>query len=249
MVFGRRVNGRTLTFGVSGMLRQSNLIMWDHETESWWQQGTFEAIVGDLAGTRLDLIPATIVSWKDFLLSFPQGKVLSHGSFPGYESLSIYGTNPYDYYDTAPRPFLFAGDVDNRLPAMERVVAFTLGKRRVAVPFEVLSQRPVVTLDDGEVVVFYKPDTRSVLDSPSVVEGRRVGTAGVYRSRLDGKRLTFEGASSGRFRDKETGSLWNVFGVAVEGPLQGQRLAPLFSTQSLWFYEAAASPNIEIYSP
>lgn len=251
MVFGRKVNGQVLTFGVSGLLRQSNLIMWDRQTESWWQQGTFEAIVGDLAGTRLDLIPATILSWKEFYEAFPRGKVLSPNSYPFYVSAGIYGTNPYQNYDSAPRPFLFAEDVDKRLPPMERVVAFTLGQRRLAIPFETLAQNPVLHLSEGGkgIVVFYVPDTRSVLDSPIISEGRRVGTAGVYRSDLEGTPLTFEPAGPRLFRDKETGSLWNVFGIAVEGRLKGKRLAPLFHTQSFWFYEAAAFPTTEVYRP
>jgi hypothetical protein len=75
--FDRRVNGQTLGFGVSGLLRNSDLVMWDRQTESLWQQITGEAIVGDLAGTQLPVIPTPIVSWKDFRETFPDGDVLS----------------------------------------------------------------------------------------------------------------------------------------------------------------------------
>ncbi|GBD11239.1 hypothetical protein HRbin23_00892 [bacterium HR23] len=248
MVFSRKVQGRVLTFGVSGLLRQSNLIMWDRQTESWWQQGTFDAIVGDLAGEHLDLIPATILSWQEFRQTFPQGRVLSPDSYPFYVSAGIYGSNPYDYYDSASRPPLFAEPVDPRLPAMERVVAFSLGTRRLAIPFSVLAQSPVLPVE-GDVVVFYAPNTRSPLDSPVLAEGRRVGTAGVYRSVVLGQRLSFKPVGPGRFQDEETGSVWNVFGVAVEGRMQGKRLPPVFHTQSFWFYEAVAFPHTEVLRP
>ena len=56
VVNSREIDGKVFTFGVSGLLRHSDLIMWDHETESWWQQGTSEAIVGAMTGTKLELI-------------------------------------------------------------------------------------------------------------------------------------------------------------------------------------------------
>ena len=77
IVFDRRLEGIVYDFGVSGNLRNSDLIMWDRQTESWWQQFTGEAIVGELAGKRLTFIPASIISWADFKAANPEGKVLS----------------------------------------------------------------------------------------------------------------------------------------------------------------------------
>ena len=80
VVFDRRVDGRIFDFGVSGNLRNSDLIMWDRQTESWWQQITGESIVGEMTGSKLDVIPAPIISWVDFRETFPSGLLLSRGT-------------------------------------------------------------------------------------------------------------------------------------------------------------------------
>ncbi|MEE8465674.1 MAG: DUF3179 domain-containing protein, partial [Dehalococcoidia bacterium] len=101
-------DGRVLDFGVSGMLRFSDLVMYDRQTESWWQQATGEAIVGDLTGTMLEFIPSPIVSWADFKQAHPGRQVLSRDTGISRP----YGRNPYTGYDTG-RPFLFRGPEDD----------------------------------------------------------------------------------------------------------------------------------------
>ncbi|MBI4337656.1 MAG: DUF3179 domain-containing protein [Chloroflexi bacterium] len=244
-MFGRRANGKVLTFGVSGMLRQSNLVMWDSETESWWQQGTFNAIVGEMAGTGLEVVPSAVVSWQDFKAAHPDGRVLSRRSFPEYEGQGLYGLNPYLGYDTDASPFLFEGPVDTRLPAMERVVGVQIGGRTVAYPYQALAQRGVVydTLGDREIVVLYKGDTRSPVDAGQVSAGREVGTASVFSPMVDGRKLTLTARKDGLFEDRETGTVWDIFGFALEGGLKGRRLIPVISSPSFWFYWAAAHPD------
>ncbi len=78
IVFDRVVDGRTLEFGVSGFLSKSDLIMFDRDTESWWQQLTGEAIVGDRTGQVLEPLPSSIIAWADFKTAFPDGLVLSN---------------------------------------------------------------------------------------------------------------------------------------------------------------------------
>jgi hypothetical protein len=57
IVFERRLDSQILDFGTTGLLRYSNLVMYDRQTESWWQQATGEAIVGELTGHRLAFPP------------------------------------------------------------------------------------------------------------------------------------------------------------------------------------------------
>ena len=135
-------------FEVTENLRNSDLIMWDGQTESWWQQITGEAIVGDLAGKRLAFIPAPIVSWSDFMKANPDGLVLSTDT--GFDR--NYRTNPYIGYDRLDRPPTnFSGDLDRRLLPKERVVAVTVGNVDVAFPFPVLEQERVVNYSAGGV--------------------------------------------------------------------------------------------------
>ena len=77
ITFDRRLGDRTLDFGVSGVLRHSDMIMFDRQTESWWQQLVGEAIIGELLGERLTVLPSFLVSWEDFKEAFPDGRVLS----------------------------------------------------------------------------------------------------------------------------------------------------------------------------
>ncbi|MGH2602162.1 MAG: DUF3179 domain-containing protein, partial [Dehalococcoidia bacterium] len=135
IVFDRRLDGQVLDFGTTGNLRHSDLVMYDRQTESWWQQVTGEAIVGELTGKQLTFLPAVIVAWSEFKAAYPQGQVLS--SETGF--LRDYGQNPYTGYDDADEsPFLFRGTADGRLPPKERVVTVSLGGEDVAYPWPVL---------------------------------------------------------------------------------------------------------------
>jgi len=73
ITFDRRTADGVLSFGVSGKLRNSDMIMYDRETESWWQQAIGEAIVGDLTGTELTSLPSWMESWDVFAARNPDG--------------------------------------------------------------------------------------------------------------------------------------------------------------------------------
>ncbi len=247
IAFDRRLGERVLDFGTSGNLRNSDLVMWDRQTESWWQQLTGEAIVGELTGARLQPLPALVVPWSEFRARFPQGQVLSRNT--GYRR--DYGRNPYLGYDELTRsPFLFAGTPDGRLPPMERVVALHLGDEDVAYPFSALSARHVVADRVGgePIVVLYQPGTLSPLDTGAIAQGRDVGAAAVYRPRVQGRSLTFAWQQEA-FVDAETGSRWDLFGQAVAGPLAGQRLEPVVHGTYFWFAWAAFKPQTRVWTP
>ena len=245
--FDRRVDGQTLRFGVSGLLRNSDLVMWDRETESLWQQITGESIVGELAGTQLEFIPTPIVAWGDFRRTFPDAMVLSRDT--GFDR--AYGTNPYEFYDSSSRPFLFSGETDPRYPAMERVVGVTIDDSNKAYPFSVLEEEKAVNDDVGgePVAVFWgAAGTASALDSSSIADGKEVGTGIAYLRTVDGQVLTFEVAGEDTFQDSETGSTWDLLGNATAGPLQGKRLLPAVHTNHLWFAWAAFNSESPVYS-
>ena len=245
VVFDRRMGDATLDFGVSGNLRNSDLVMWDRQTESWWQQLTGEGIVGAYAGYQLDFVPAQIVSWGDFKAAFPGSDVLSRDT--GYQR--SYGRNPYSGYDRADQsPFLFKGRPDDRLLPMERVVALELDGRQFAFPYMALEREPAVnhSVNGRDIVVLFQPGTASALDQPSIADSRDVGATGVFDASLDGQTLTFR-ATDGGFVDDQTGSTWNVLGHAVSGPLAGQSLSPIVHGNHFWFAWAAFAPDVEIY--
>jgi Protein of unknown function (DUF3179) len=244
LVFDRRVRGRRLTFGTTGNLRHSDLVMWDRQTESWWQQLTAEAVVGELTGTRLGVLPSQMLSWADFKRLHPAGDVLSRDTGVARD----YGSNPYAGYDQPDSaPFLFDGDPDDRLPPKERVIALFTPRETVVVPFGRLARAPVVELEAGgrPIVIFYKRGVVSPLDEPSIEGSRDVGTAVAFDRRVDGRTLSFERRGDG-FVDDETGSRWDIAGRAVGGQLAGVRLAPVRHDQQFWFALAAFVPDARI---
>jgi hypothetical protein len=95
IAFKRIFNGQVLDFGTTGRLRHSNLIMYDRQTETWWQQATGDAIAGEHAGGQLEFYPASMISWADFKDLHPNGMVLSRDT--GHPR--NYGRNPYFGYD------------------------------------------------------------------------------------------------------------------------------------------------------
>jgi hypothetical protein len=245
ITFDRRLEGEVYEFGTSGLLRKSDLVMYDRTTESLWQQFTGEAIVGDMVGQRLTFLPSSIVSFADFREAYPEGRVLSRDT--GYSR--SYGRNPYAGYDTiGESPFLFDGDLDGRLPAMERVVSVELGEVDVAYPLSILSEAGVIHDSQAgrDLVVFHTPGTSSALGNSVIANGEDVGATGVFDPVLHGQKLTFETAGDA-IVDQETGSTWNVLGQAINGPLAGDSLTPVVHGDHFWFAWAAFKPDTIVY--
>ncbi len=246
IAFERDVAGTVYDFGVSGLLRNSDLVMYDRQTDSWWQQFTGEAIVGSLTGTALDVVPASTVSFADFRAAHPAGLVLSRDT--GFAR--DYGRNPYVGYDETANPFLFQGETDGRLPPAERVVAVELNGETVAYPFSVLTERLVLedTVGGTRIVVLFQPGTASALDAASIAESRDVGASGVFLPEADGRALTFR-AEDGEIVDNETGSTWDLLGRAVDGSLEDAQLTPVIHGDHFWFAWAAFKPDTRIWTP
>lgn len=253
IVFDRRLGDRELHFGVSGFLRNSDLIMWDHETESWWQQAIGEGIVGELAGEELSFITSSTVSWADFKAAYPNGQVFVPIVSDSGAVAGSYDYNPYAGYDSDETPFLYFGEVDSRLSAVERVLGYETrdDDERVAIayPFQTL-QEEIVINDEvaGEpVVVFWQPGAVSALDSAAISDAREVGSANIFDPRLDdGTLLTFV-ADGDIIRDEQTNSAWNIFGEAIEGELSGTQLFQLRGVSHFWFAWSAFYPETTVW--
>ena len=247
IAFERVLDGVTYDFGTTGKLRKSDLVMWDRQTESWWQQLTGEAIAGVLAGNRLDFYPASIISWEAFKADSPNGQVLSQET--GF--FRAYGVNPYPGYDEVDNPpFLYRGDLDDRLLPKERVVAITIGERALAIPFLALAEERVVnlTFNGVDLAVFFEPGAKSALDDFDISDSQEVGASGVFDPVLNGQKLTFQ-IEGDQTKDLETGSTWNILGAAVEGALSGEQLGKVIHANHFWFAWAAFKPDTEVYQP
>jgi hypothetical protein len=238
IAFGRTLpNGTVLDFGTTGNLRNSDLVMYDRQTKSWWQQFTGEAIVGQLTGTQLEFLPSQIIAWSDFKANHPDGMVLSRDT--GHSR--PYGQNPYTGYDSIDNsPFFPIGGEVDRLPPMERVVAVQLNGVDVAYPFSVLSDVLVMNDEVGDqpLVVWWKEGTKSTFGN----SGSDTGSTGVFLRQLGDRVLDFR-AIEGGFEDEQTGSLWNILGEAVDGPLAGDKLEKVVAGEHFWFAWVVFRPD------
>jgi hypothetical protein len=176
LVFDRRIERGTLDFGVSGLLRHSDMIMYDRQTESWWQQFAGEAIAGELTGTRLRALPVRVESRARFIERFPSGRFLVEDP----ARRKPYGRNPYVGYDTEHWPFLFKGDYEGPVPALARVVS--VGND--AWPLALLRQKG--RIEHGDLVMTWTAGQSSPLDTAETGKGRDIGNVVVQRRGAEG---------------------------------------------------------------
>jgi hypothetical protein len=173
LVFDRTVRGHELEFGVSGKLRNSDMVMYDRQTHSWWQQAIGTAIVGDLTGEVLQTLPARMVGWDQFRQLHPDGLVMRQP-----DHARPYGANPYRAYDLSDRPFLYNGEnPPHGIAPLARVVR--VGDR--AWPLERLAK--LGQLQEAGVTLHWSAGQASALETGAVGTGRDVGSIRV----LDGQ--------------------------------------------------------------
>lgn len=247
IVFDRQVEGELLDFGTTGRLRRSDLIMYDRQSETWWQQFTGTGIVGKYTDTELVQLNSQIISFDTFRKTSPAGKVLSKDT--GY--LRRYGENPYAGYDSIDsKPFLYRGELDPRLPPMERIISIPDGDGYQLLALSALKDKPVVntSVSTGSVVVLATTQATSALDKTSIAKSRKVPAAAAFDASVDGKVLTFE-FKEGVLLDQETGSVWSPLGVALDGKLKGKRLKQLDRGVHFAFAWLAFDPDAKIFTP
>jgi hypothetical protein len=238
VVAERVVAGRTRTFAVSGYLWQSDLVMYDRESESLWSQLLATAIRGPLTGTSLELLPSTVTSWGSWRESHPETTVLVpppvSNTVRGRQTRD-YDRDPYFGYESSRRVGIgFNDDVDDRLHPKTRVVGVAYGGVARAYPFPAVSEAGPVNDDVGGL--------------PVVVTVAVDGTMVAYVRRAGSETLTFAATDDEDVLAAD-GSRWDVHtGRALDGPHEGTALArandrsPMF-----WFAWADFFPETEVY--
>ncbi|MCK5645825.1 MAG: DUF3179 domain-containing protein [Anaerolineales bacterium] len=182
-------------------------------------------------------------TWSEFKTAHPDAEVLSRDT--GHQR--SYVENPYPGYDDVNSSPRFPGlDDDDRLPAMERIAAVVIDGRAKAYPFSALEINQVAndTINGAPIVVFWKEGTQTTFGNLPT----GVGSSGVFSRELEDQVLTFTPADNG-YEDLETGSLWNILGQAVRGPLLGSSLTPIVSTEHFWFAWSVFLPDTEVWLP
>lgn len=252
MVFNRKVEseGETqiLEFGISGILLHNDMIMYDTKTESWWQQLMGEAIAGKHTGAELKMMRAMVISVKDYLDRYPDGKILHPGIVPA----ELSDHRPFYHLDHDPQhltsEFHIPESVDHRLPPLERVIDIHTDDHTKIYPYTEISKQQVINeeFDGLPFVIFYHSETVSVMDEDDLKSSRKTGSATAFRSDVDGKRLTFY-KDGMYFRDQQTKSQWDITGYCREGALKGKQLWLLPHSNHFAFAYLAFFPESEIY--
>ena len=245
IVFDRRLNNLEYEFGVSGLLRHSDMVMYDRTTDSLWQQFSGEAIVGELTGDQLRIIPSQLISFAQFRENWPDAEVLSRNT--GHRR--NYGQNPYAGYDNVNNsPFLLKKDVPGEIPPMEKVIGVRTDNAVKGYTYTVTREKRVLhdTVGDEPIVIFHVDGMASALDNRSISRSRDDGSTGVFSPVLHGEKLTFEYAN-GRIKDTATGSTWTVSGKAVSGPHKGKQLNTMIFGDYFAFAWLVFYPDTEMH--
>ena len=232
IVYDRRVDGQTLEFGVSGKLVMNDLVMYDRQSDSLWQQILGEGITGRYKGTRLTPVSATQTTWAQWRTAHPDTVVLEKNG--RYRSDSYAG-----YYAAGDQGVLGGFGDDDRLPVKALVLGLIVDDQPKAYPFAELLDNPVIHDRIGEQDLLVVSDGRS-------------GTAVAFDRQVAGRLLTFELVEriSGDvlLRDLETGSIWaGLVGKAQEGPLAGTELRQIPAFYSFWFAWSDFYVNTALY--
>lgn len=182
IVFDAQFEGKRLDFGTTGRLRNSDLLMYDRQTESWWQQFSGEALIGEHIGKKLKIVPSRLESFAEFKKRNPEGSVL----VPNNPDFREYGRNPYVHYDgrSAPYPF-YSGEMPKGINPMARVVVIRKdGEVKNIIALDKIASEKEITR--GVFKLNWKPGRSSALDSARISKGRDIGNL-VVTETVDGE--------------------------------------------------------------
>lgn len=250
------VGGSQIEFGVSGLLINSNLVMYDRRDDSTlYPQMIYTAINGADLGKQLVLLPVIETTWGMWKKMYPNTTVVEAGT--GWERYAgerpIYTESAYENYPyisarlgdyrTSNEYLIFlpsTADIDLRFEVKDMVLGLCLGQETKAYPFGSMPDGAVINdvIDEQNIAVVFAAESR---------------TAVAYFSALGERVLSFysvepEGDLPVEFVDVQTGSRWNLLGKAVDGPLAGQQLQQVPSYNSMWFAWAAYWPDAALWS-
>lgn len=161
MAFAARVGGRELDFGVSGLLYNSDVLLYDRQTESLWSQIMAQAVTGPMKGERLEFLPTAHTTWADWRARHPGTEVLS----PETGHRRDYARDPYQGYRESERLAFPVAVQDRRLHPKEQVIGISLGGEHKAYPFSALARSGRDSIEDrvgGQLIrVEFDPQART----------------------------------------------------------------------------------------
>ncbi len=228
--WNRVINGAETTFGVSGLLYNTNLIPFDRATGSNWSQILNESVNGDLIGSKAAIVPLLETTWGVWKTLYPDSKVVSTNT--GFSR--TYGTSPYGDYNTNNTRFLFPVEKDSRLPLKERVYAVINESKAKAYRFSDFSQGAVIKDN-------FEGNNYLVVGNANFI------LAFLLDADTENLDFTYIYDDTELMLEDNEGNVWNVFGEAVSGSRMGQLLKPAVAFKGFWF-SIPAFYSTEIYS-
>ncbi len=234
--WNRKIDGSVTTFGVSGLLYNTNLLPYDRETGSNWSQMELLCVNGSRAGKIPETVPLIETTWESFKQMFPDSKIITTAT--GFSR--SYGTYPYDDYKTNNDKLLFPiNNKDSRLSAKTRVLGVKINQQSKAYRISSFTSTTTVIHDSlgGEQIVLVGNSSRNFATA-------------FKRTASDGTLLTFTpvtGIGTAVLRDSD-GTNYDLFGYGLDGPRQGQRLISLEESYiAYWFAWGTFHVGTEIY--
>jgi len=227
-VFERIINDQEVEFGTSGKLYNSNLLMYDRLTESYWSQALGLAVKGELSGYRLNLIPFDVITWGDWKKLHPDTLVLTTDT--GH--IRSYATDPYGNYYTEPRIMFPVEHSDDRLYPKEIIIGLNQDKT-----FKAYKQNDV----ESQIVI-----NDSIGSVPVMLMSLYSENSRAFERTIDDKVLDFEFVD-GKIVDLQTNSEWNYDGLAISGEFDGKQLDRLPIEPGFWFEWVAFHPQTLVY--
>jgi hypothetical protein len=228
------IMGSVTTFGVSGLLYNSNIIPYDRSTDSNWSQMLLKAISGSLKGTPAETFNLVETYWGTWKSMFPETRVLSDQT--GHTR--NYTRYPYGNYKTSNSLIFPVNNEDNRLHKKDRVLGVLVEGMAKAYPIEKFGMSTTVIHD-------------SFMNEDLVIAGNKEKNflVAFKRDRGDGDSRQFTAVQNSLpviIKDSE-GTLYDVFGQAVDGPGKGNHLPSVTQFMGYWFAWAAFYPDIELF--
>jgi hypothetical protein len=239
----------TLDFVYPKIVRESNMVIKDRQTQSLWQQFEGLALVGTLSGAVLTEAPFILMSYRDFYTNYPTGRILTPDSDPRMQFYKGYLMNPdVGYADVESEPHFYTKKTDPRLPPKEPVLSLKMDDKFFVFPHSLLSkENPFQDKIAGtDVVIFYSSGMVSILDKQEIRVSKDVGYGVAYSSVVKGKTLKFEKFETG-FKDTKTSSIWNILGKCIEGKYVGESLQKLDFQETFAFAILAFHPEAVVY--
>ncbi|MFQ5781798.1 MAG: DUF3179 domain-containing protein [Nitrosopumilus sp.] len=227
-VFERIIDGQEVEFGTSGKLYNSNLLMYDRLTESYWSQALGTAVKGELTGYQLDLIPFDVITWGDWKMLHPETLVLTTDT--GH--IRSYATDPYGSYYTEPRIMFPVEHSDDRMHPKEIIIGFNQDDTYKAYKQNDIELNVIINDSIGR--------------TPVLLISLFSENSRAFERTINGDVLDFVFVDEKIF-DSQTNSEWNYDGLSISGQHKGEQLNRMPIEPGFWFEWVAFHPQTLVY--